>query len=136
MRNALLLGLSILMVAFVSTAPVHARTEHAGAHGFDGHGVLRSPHPGMRAPFRGPHGSVRQPFFAWGVGVGWMDPQVIVVVPQLVEPLREPLSAVAPIPDPKFMFPPMPNPPSPAGSHTVIVQRGSKIEVVSFPTAR
>jgi len=42
----------------------------------------------------------------------------------------------APVPDPKFVLPPAPGAPEPDGSHKVIVQRGSKIEVQSFPTAR
>lgn len=41
-----------------------------------------------------------------------------------------------PAPDPKFVFPPTPNAPEPPGTQTVIVQRGSKIEVQSFPAAR
>jgi hypothetical protein len=60
-----------------------------------------------------------------------MDP-VVVVIPQVPAPLP----VAAPPADPKFVYPPAPSSPSPAGSHTVIVQRGSQIEVQSFPAAR
>ena len=49
----------------------------------------------------------------------------------IVAPPPEP-----PVADPKFVFPPTPSGPEPASTHTVIVQRGSKIEVQSFPAAR
>jgi len=61
-----------------------------------------------------------------------MDPEEVVVIPQFAA-----ASPVVALPaDPKFVFPPTPSSPSPDGSHTVIVQRGSQIEVLSFPTAR
>jgi hypothetical protein len=66
-----------------------------------------------------------------------MDPEEVVVIPQfaVASPVVAP-PVVAPPADPKFVFPPTPSSPSPDGSHTVIVQRGSQIEVQSFPTAR
>ena len=104
------------------------------------HGFV-SPHHGMRVPFRDGHGVVRRPFFAWGPGADWEGPEQVVVMPQVQlaapstsAPAPDPSSA--PVPDPKFLFPPAPSSPSPAGSHTVIVQRGSRIEVLTFPTAR
>jgi hypothetical protein len=51
-------------------------------------------------------------------------------VPVIAPPPEPPLA------DPKFVFPPTPSAPELTGSHTVIVQRGSKIEVQSFPAAR
>jgi hypothetical protein len=38
--------------------------------------------------------------------------------------------------DPKFVFPPTPSAQEPPGTQSVIIQRGSKIEVQSFPAAR
>ena len=113
---------SILMA--VMALPLHAqagRDGHAGAHGLRGH-----------HGFRGGHRFLRQPFFAWDTGIGWMDPEEVMVIPQFAA-----ASPVAvPPPDPKFVFPPAPSSPSPDGLHTVIVQRGSQIEVQSFPTTR
>jgi hypothetical protein len=144
--------LSLLAVALplVQAAPSYAWGAHGG-YGFHGHGVsvvgssrapnIISPHHGMRSedrgpmrsPFRGPHRAVRQPFFAWDPGVGWVEePDDVAVLPQFAEPVP----SEAPVPDPKFVFPPTPSASSPTGSHTVIVQRGSQIEVLSFPTAR
>ena len=117
---------SSVLVA-VTFFPIHAQAghgAHAGGHGFSGH-----------HGFRSGHRFLRQPFFAWGTGVGWMDPgdpQEVVVIPQFAAALP----IVTPPADPKFVFPPKPSSPSPAGSHTVIVQRGSQIEVQSFPAAR
>jgi len=91
---------------------------------------------GMRSRFRAPDGFVRQPFFAWGPWGGGVEPDQVVMVPQLVPPFVEPASSEAPVPDPKFVFPPTSSASSPAGSHTVIVQRGSQIEVQTFPNAR
>ena len=126
-----------------------------GRHGFRGHGVivvgpfapriiflsspLGSPHfvsprQGMRSRVRVPHGFVRQPSFGWGPGGGWVDPDEVVVTPQFADP--DPVPSEAPVPDPKFVSAPTPSASSRPGSHTVIVQRGSKIEVQSFPTAR
>jgi hypothetical protein len=126
-----------------------------GRHGFRGHGVIVggplapriiflsspfgsphfvSPHHGMRSRVRVPHGFVRHPFFGWGPGGGWVDPDEVVVIPPFADP--EPVPSEAPVPDPKFVSPPPPSAASPPGSHTVIVQRGSRIEVQSFSTAR
>src|SRR5262245_9331090 len=84
---------------------------HGGARGFSGH-----------HGFRGGHHFLRQPFFAWGT-LDRMDPDIVVVMPQFVSALP----IAAPPADPKFLFPPTPSSPSPAESHTVIVQRGSQI---------
>jgi hypothetical protein len=67
------------------------------------------------------------------------DPYVVVP-----EPAQVPVPVIVrnapppepPVADPKFVFPPAPSAPEPAGSHTVVVQRGSKIEVQSFPATR
>jgi hypothetical protein len=109
--------------------PFHA---HAG-HGGHTRGQGFSDHHG----FRDGHRFLRQPFFAWGTGGGWMDPAEIVVIPQVVVPqVAVALSIPAPPADPKFLFPPIPSSASPAGSHTVIVQRGSQIEVQTFLESR
>jgi len=67
-----------------------------------------------------------------------MEPETVVVIPQFAAPLPVAVlpTVAAPPADPKFVFPSTPSSPSPAGSHTVIVQRGSQIEVQSFPAAR
>lgn len=124
MRTFLVSSILLAVIAL----PMHAhggQGRHAGGHGFSGH-----------HGFRGGHRFSRQPFFAWGT-FGWMEPETVVVIPQFAAPL--PVAAppiAAPPADPKFVFPSTPSSPSPAGSHTVIVQRGSQIEVQSFPAAR
>jgi hypothetical protein len=139
---------------FHGHAVSHGGGFHGGFHGhpgFHSHGVIVvspfgassiisvsphfvSTHQGMRSRVRVPHGFVRRPFFGWGPGGGWVDPDEVVVIPQVAD--ADPVPSEAPVPDPKFMSPPTPSPSSPPGAHTVIVQRGSKIEVQSFPTAR
>src|SRR5215470_6917731 len=88
---------------------------------------------GMRSQFRAPHGFVRQPFLAWGPWGGGVESDEVVMVPQFVPQFADPAPSEAPVPDPKFVFPPTPRASNPAGSHTVIVQRGSQIEMQSFP---
>src|SRR5262245_65121651 len=109
MRKFLFSSVLLALIAL----PMHAyggQGGHAGAHGFSGH-----------HGFRGGHRFHRQPFFAWGTS-DWMDPEVVVVIPQFAAALP----IAAPPADPKFLFPPTPSSPSPADSHTVIVQRGSQ----------
>lgn len=127
MRKSLVVVLSGLTIVFVS--PMHARGGHGG---HAGGAIFVSPHHGMRSPFRRPHSFVRQPFLPWGAGVGWTNPEEVVVIPQLAAPSTD----APPAPDPKFVFPPTPSSPSPPGSQTVTVQHGSQIEVQSFPAAR
>jgi len=91
---------------------------------------------GMRPGFRAPHGFVRRPFLDWGPWGGGVEPDEVVMGPQFVPQFVDPAPGEASVPDPKFVFPPTPSASSPAGSHTVIVQRGSQIEVQSFPTGR
>jgi hypothetical protein len=120
---------SIILMAVIAL-PMYAQAGHhghAGADGFRGHHGFRG-HNG----FRGDHHFRRQPFFAWDTGIGWMDPEEVVVIPQFA--VASPVAA--PPADPKFVFPPTPSSPRPDGLHTVIVQRGSQIEVQSFPTTR
>ena len=113
-----------LVFLAVAALPMHAHGGNggrAGRHGFSGHHGFRGGH----------HRLSPQPFFAWGT-FGWVNPVTIVVVPQLPAALP----SVLPPADPKFVFPPTPSAPSPDDSHTVIVQRGSRIEVQSFRAAR
>jgi len=122
MRKFLVLILSVLVAVTVLPLQAHGGNGgHAGGHGFNGH-----------HGFRGGHRFRRQPFFDWGTGIDSTEPEQVVVVPQFATTS----TIVAPTPGPKFVFPPTPSSPSPAGSHTVIVQRGSQIEVQSFPAAR
>jgi hypothetical protein len=60
------------------------------------------------------------------------------VVPVFVQQQVQ-VPSEAPVPDPQFVFPlptPTPSASSTSGLHTVIVQRGSKIEVQSFLIGR
>ena len=95
------------------------------------------PGPGVSAPFRFHNRSVWYPSIYGGYG-GYGDvyaaPPQVVVVPMLVP--QGPSEAPVPVPDPKFVSPPTQTAPSQPGTHTVIVQRGSQIEVQSFPAAR
>jgi hypothetical protein len=50
--------------------------------------------------------------------------------------VQSPLPSEPPVADPKFVFPPSPTAPGPPGSHAVIIQRGSRIEVESFAAER
>ena len=110
---------------------------HAGGFRVPGT-VFASPLLGVSSPFRVPFGSfVRSSL--WGSSVVWVaaTPQVV-VVPVFVQQQVQ-IPSEAPVPDPQFVFPvptPTPSASSTAGLHTVIVQRGSKIEVQSFPIDR
>src|SRR5262245_47904038 len=86
----------------------------------------------MVAPFRFHNRSVWSPFITQDSDAVWMAPPQVVVVPMLVPQVP----SEVPVPDPKFVSPPTQSAPSQPGSHTVIVQRGSQIEVQSFPAAR
>lgn len=106
---------------------------HAG--GFRGPGTM-PPLLGVSSPF-GVRSFVRSSL--WGSSVVWVAPPQVLVVPVFVQqqvqvPSEAPVPA--PVPDPKFVSPPTQSAPSTSGAHTVIVQRGSKIEVQSFPVAR
>jgi hypothetical protein len=87
-------------------------------------------------PFRFPNRSVWYPLIPQSSAAVWMVPPQVVVVPMLVQQVSSEVPAPVPVPDPKFVFPPAQSPPSKPGSHTVIVQHGSQIEVQSFPAAR
>lgn len=95
-----------------------------------------SPNLKVSSPFRVPFRSARNPFFAVGSGGVWIAPPQVIVVPVFVQPVPSEAPAPAPVPDPKFVSPPTQSAPSTSGPHTVIVQRGSKIEMQSFPVAR
>jgi hypothetical protein len=96
--------------------------------------IFVPPHLGVLSHFGIPRGGfVRPPFFV-GPGVVWVGPPQVVVAPVFVQPVRS--EVPVPVPDPKFVDPPTLSAPSTPGSHTVIVQHGSKIEVQSFPVAR
>ena len=88
----------------------------------------------VAAPFRFHNRSVWSPLITEDSGAVWMAPPQVVVVPMLVPQVSS--EVPAPVPDPKFVSPPTQSAPSQPGSHTVIVQRGSQIEVQSFPAAR
>ena len=136
-----LLAVALLLVPAVATQAQGRGGGHGFRGGFNGHPGFHSHgfiaiSPGMRSQFRAPHGFVWQPFTAWGPWGGWVESDEVVMVPQFVAQFVDSAPSEAPVPDPKFVFPPTPSASNPAGSHTVIVQRGSQIEVQSFPTAR
>ena len=87
-------------------------------------------------PFRFPNRSVWYPFIPQGSAAVWIAPPQVVVIPMLVQQVSSEVPAPVPVPDPKFVSPPAQSAPSKPGSHTVIVQHGSQIEVQSFPFAR
>ena len=95
-----------------------------------------TPFLSVSPPFRFRNRSVWYPSIPEGSGAVWMAPPQVVVVPMLVQQVSSEVPAPVPVPDPKFVSPPTPSAPSQPGSHTVIVQRGSQIEVQSFPAAR
>src|SRR5206468_10984303 len=108
---------------------------HAG--GFRGAGTISVPPLlGVSSPF-GVRSFVRSSL--WGSSVVWVATPRVIVVPVFVQqqvqvPSEAPVPA--PVPDPKFVSPPTQSAPSTSAPHTVIVQRGSEIEVQSFPVAR
>ena len=59
-----------------------------------------------------------------------MVPEPVVVTPRTPEPA--PSVPAEPAPQPKVLLPPSPSPAPRAGTRTVIIQRGSAIEVQSF----
>jgi hypothetical protein len=89
---------------------------------------------GVSPSFRFHNRSLWYPFVPQDSGPVYIAPPQVVVVPMLVQPVSP--EVPVPVPDPKFVSPPTPSAPSQPGSHTVIVQRGSQIEVQSFPAAR
>jgi hypothetical protein len=107
---------------------------------------------GQRPGFRGPSNSVsafpmsprahrrfdRRPFAGTAV-IPWEPNDIVVPVVPGDAPVvvrSAPQAPEAPAPDPKFVLPPAPSAPEPDGSRQVIVQRGSRIEVQSFPSVR
>jgi hypothetical protein len=106
---------------------------HAG--GFRVPGTISVPPLlGVSSPF-GVRSFVRSSL--WGSSVVWVASPQVIVVPVFVQQQGQvPSEAPAPVPDPKFVSTPTQSAPSTSGPHTVIVQRGSKIEVQSFPVAR
>src|SRR5262245_5929027 len=90
----------------------------------------------MSAPFRFHNRSVWYPYIPQGSGAVYMAPPQVYVVPMPVQQVSREVPAPVPVPDPKFISPPAQSAPSQPGSHTVIVQRGSQIEVQSFPAPR
>ena len=134
MRNVAAVSLLAAALLLVPASPTYAQ---GGGHGFQGDAVSHG--GGFHGRFHGHpsafSGSSRL-FFDEGPWGGGMEPDEVVMVPQFVAQFVDSAPSEAPVPDPKFVFPPTPSASNPAGSHTVIVQRGSQIEVQSFPTAR
>jgi len=138
MRQFLRLTLTIVALVVSTPCVTHAggRFDMNQGHAFRGpsSSISRFPmSPRAHRRFdRNPFGGAA--FIPWDpfdTDVAAVPPDVPVIVRNVAPPVPEP-----PVADPKFVFPPAPRAPEPAGSHTVIVQRGSKIEVQSFPPAR
>ena len=109
-----------------------------------GGGVRGPSAPPITAPpgFGGRHRFTRHPFvggftrhpFVGGVVTNDDVVEVVREVPVAVPVVvRESPPPVPPIGDPKFVFPPQASPSGEASSHTVVIQRGSNVEVQSFP---
>ena len=95
-----------------------------------------APFLSVSPPIRFSNRSIWYPSVPSGSGAVYMAPPQVVVVPMLVQQFSSVVPPPAPVPDPKFVSPPTQSAPNQPGSHTVIVQRGSQIEVQSFPAAR
>jgi hypothetical protein len=108
----------------------------AGGRSVTGHGgTLRQPAASIRSPTVAGrnHRFPRHPFaggVVTDVDVVEVVREVPVGVPVMV---RDIPSNTTPVAEPKFVFPPERSAPDPAGSHTVVIQRGSTIEVQSLP---
>jgi hypothetical protein len=127
------LRVSTLIVAALLVTAAH--DAYAGGRLVPGQrGTLRGPTaPVPSSPFAGRHRFPRHPF----VGGLVRDVDVIEVVREV--PVAVPVVArevtpnTAPVGEPKFVMPPERTAPAPPGSHTVVIQRGSAIEVQTLP---
>jgi hypothetical protein len=133
----------LLITTIAAVAVSVPSIAHAGGRLGMGHGhAFRGPSNSVSAFPVSPraHRRFDRNQFGGTAVIPWEPNDIVVpVVPPDVPPGTVqylPPPPEAPVPDPKFVLPPAPSAPEPAGSHTVIVQRGSKIEVQSFPTAR
>ena len=129
------LSVTILLVsagALLTVSPVAS----AGGRIMTGRGGgVRGPSAPITVPpgFGSRHRFPRHPFVG-GVVTNDVVVEVVREVPVAVPVMvRESPSPVPPIGDPKFIFPPQASPSGEAGSHTVVIQRGSNVEVQSFP---
>jgi hypothetical protein len=139
----LLLTLALAGLLTSIPCPGYAGGRPADRFGMGQAGSFRAPSTmsvppklGVSSPSQAPLRSARHPLFAVGSGGVWIAPPQVIVVPVFVQPVPSEAPAPAPVPDPKFVSPPTQSAPSTSGPHTVIVQRGSKIEMQSFPVAR
>jgi hypothetical protein len=141
LRLLLTLTIAVLLTSIPCTGYAGSRAGGGGmvhAGGFRVPGtIFASPLLGVSSPFRVPFGSfVRSSL--WGSSVVWVATPQVVVVPVFLQQQVQ-IPSEVPVPDPQFVFPlptSTPSASSTSGLHTVIVQRGSKIEVQSFPIGR
>jgi hypothetical protein len=141
MRFLLTLTIAGLLVSVPCRGDAGGPADRFGmgkAGGFHRRSSISVPAPflSVSPPFRFSNRSVWYPSVPSGSGAVYMAPPQVVVVPMLVQQVSSVVPPPAPVPDPKFVSPPTQSAPSQPGSHTVIVQRGSQIEVQSFPAAR
>jgi hypothetical protein len=129
--------LTLTVAALVVSTPC---VTHAGGRLGMGHGhAFRGPSSSISTFPRSPvHRRFDRTPFGGAAIIPWdryevVVPEVSAEVPVIV---RNPPPSQPPVADSKFVFPPATSAPDPAGSRTVIVQRGSKIEVQPFPPAR
>jgi hypothetical protein len=132
--RGLILSVAVLGVNLPGVTHAGGRPAMVPGHAFQGPSNSISTFPTSRRA----HRRFDTSLFAGTAIMPWDSIDVVVRevpagVPVIVrnEPPNQP-----PVADPKFVFPPAPGAPEPAGSHTVIVQRGSSIEVQSFPPTR
>lgn len=134
----LFLRLTLTIVALVVSTP--CVTHAGGRFGMSQGHAFRGPSSSIstfRMSPRAHRRFDRNPFGGAAV-IPWdpFDTDVAAVPPDVPVIVRNVAPPEPPVADPKFVFPPAPRAPEPAGSHTVIIQRGSKIDVQSFPPAR
>jgi hypothetical protein len=123
------LAIAVLSVGMPGVTNAGGRLDMGPGHAFQGSSNSFSRFPATPRAHRGFN---RNPF------IGTVDPGEVVVGEDPSElPIIVPYAPPSqpPVADPKFVFPPAPSAHEPAGSHTVIVQHGSRIEVQSFPPA-
>jgi hypothetical protein len=137
---------TVAITALVVSTPAAAQAGgrlgmgHGPGQGFRGPSDSVSAFPMSPRPHRRfDRGRGRFGAFGGTAVIPWEPNDIVVPVVPGDPPVfvrNAPPAPEAPVPDAKFVLPPAPGAPEPDGSRQVIVQRGSKIEVQSFPAAR
>ena len=135
------LGLAVTCLAVPLEGDAHGRRSGAMRGGSHEVTLRARPTPPI-TPFHRHHGGHhdRRPhgFVPWV----WLAPDIVYVLrdepaaPDASEPEAppEPTPVSAPVPEPKILLPPAPPPAARPGERTIVIQRGDKLEVHTFPT--